>query len=735
MNVIAIRQRTDEVYPPPEQAGELGTISLKWIFAFLVRRRILIAATAIVVAGLCFAAFVFQPSRFTATALVMINPGQEQVLSPEQMVGVNNGPAAPIVDSQIEVFRSEMLIGRLVDALDLVNDPEWNALLPREEAPGSAAATRPIATPAAADPNAAQTRARVIEGVIAAFDVRRRGLTYAVEVSATSQSPERAARMANGLVEIFRQYQLETRLESSARANTWLSDRVRELRADVQEKEAAVERYRAQTGLLSAQGALLTEQQTAELQGSLTQARADLAEREARYLQVQQTITAGGSIDTIAGVLNSSVITTLRAQEAEIANRQADFESRYGELHPAVINVRAERADIRTQISQEVGRIAAGLRSEVEVARARVTALEQNMALMRGELVGNNGQLVQLRELEREAGAARAVYESFLQRFHEIADQGAIRTTPAESISAATPPTQRSSPRLSIAFVLSLGLGLGLGLAAGFLAEALDEGFATAEDVERKTGVPALAVVPKLRRSELRQLPLSSQHPAAFLLERQVSAFTEACRVLRTTILFAAGQPKTQVVAITSALPNEGKTTLSLCLARVSALSGQRVLLIDCDLRRRSVKDVLDFEPPMGLLQVLAGEVDWRQATYLDQESGMHVLPLSDSGFTPKDIFGADDMSRLINELRGSFDLIVLDCAPVLAVADTRVIVAKADCAVVVSRWQKTPVRAVRSALQQLQNAGANVRGVALNSVDGRMQGYYSYPSYDFSEA
>jgi capsular exopolysaccharide synthesis family protein len=374
------------------------------------------------------------------------------------------------------------------------------------------------------------------------------------------------------------------------------------------------------------------------------------------------------------------------------------------------------------------------MRNEVAIARARLNTLQASMDAMRGELVGNNEQMIRLREPAPEAAAARTVYESFLQRFHEIADQGTMRTPPAQLVSAATVPAEPSSPRLSIAFVLSLGLALGLGLAVGFLAEALDEGFGSADDVERKTGIPALASVPKLRRNELRQTA-SLQNPSAYLLERQMSPFTEAFRVLRTTILFAAGQPKTQVVAITSALPNEGKTTVSLCLARVAALSGQRVLLVDCDLRRRSLKEVLDIEPSVGLLQVLSGEANWRQAVYLDEASGMSVLPLSGSGFTPKEIFGAEDMSRLLADLRGSFDLIVLDCAPVLAVAETRVAVAKADCAVVVTRWQKTPLRAVRATLQQLNDAGANIRGIALNGVDRRAPGYYSYPTYDFSDA
>jgi len=725
MNVIAIRRPAGEVNLPPDENGELGAISLKWLFAFLVRRWILIAATATVVFIAAFTGLMLQAPQYRATALLMINAGPERVLTPEQMVtGGDIIPPNQVVDSQLEVLRSRMLAGRLVDAMGLVNDPRWNGLIDPEAPP-----------PAADREVGVQERLDVIDAVSAATSVNRRGLTYAVEVSATSTDPEQAADMSNRLVELFQQYQVESRLDAIARANEWLSARLEELRADVQEKEAAAERYRAQNGLLSSEGALLTEQQTTDLQTSLTAARADLAEKEARYSQLIGLINSGGSADTIAGVLNSPVISQLRAQEADIARRQADLESRYGPSHPAIVNVRAEREDIRNQINAEVTRISSGMRNEVEIARARVATLQSSMDAMRGQLAGNNEQMVRMRELDREAAASRNVYEQFLQRFHEIAEQGTMRSSPAELISPATVPAQPSSPRLSISFVVAFALGGAMGLVAGFLAEALDEGFASAEDLERKTGAPALASIPQIRRRELRQTSSSTQHPAAYLLERQMSAYTEAFRVLRTTILFAAGQPKSQVVAITSALPGEGKTTVSLSFSRVAALSGQRVLLIDCDLRRRSLKEVLDIEPPVGLLQVLAGEAEWRDAVYHDEGSGMSVLPLSGWGFTPKEIFGAEDMSRLLAELRNHFDLIVLDCAPVLAVAETRVAVAKADCAVVVARWQKTPLRAVRTALQQLHDAGANIRGIALNGVDRRVPGYYSYPTYDFSEA
>jgi polysaccharide biosynthesis transport protein len=724
MNVIAMRQPTGEINLPPEDGGELGTFSLKWIFAFLVRRRILIGAVASVIFVLALTAFMLQRPQYNATALLMISAGQENVLSQNQMI-TNNNSVVPsqVVDSQLEVLRSTLLAERLVDSLGLMNDPEWNALLQ----PGKPAPQLDPAT-------ALQARQDVIEAVNKSISIRRRGLTYAVEVSVQSHSAARAAEMANRLVELFQQYQLESRIQTAARANSWLGQRLEELRADVQAKEGEVERYRASSGLISTQGALLIEQQITEAQATLTQARGELAERQARYAQVQDLVNNGGSPDTVAAVLNSVVITQLRAQEATVARRQADFENRYGEAHPALANVRAEREDIRNQINAEIRRIQTGMRNDVDIASGRVAGLQANVDALRLQMTGGGDQMVRLRELEREATAARTVYESFLQRGHEIDNQGAVSMGSAQLISAATPPTKASSPRLALSLALSLALAFGLGLAAAFLVEALDEGFASSEDVERKTGSPALASIPRLRRSDLRQSTSSTQHPAAYMLERQMSAFTEAFRVLRTTILFAAGQPKTQVVAVTSALPGEGKTTASLCLARVSALSGQRVLLIDCDLRRRSLKEVLDIEPPVGLLQVLSGEANWRQAIYLDEASGMCVLPVSGSGFTPKEIFGAEDMSRLLADLRGSFDLIILDCAPVLAVAETRVAAAKADCVVLVSRWQKTPMRAVRAALQQLHDAGANIRGVALNGVDRRVPGYYSYPTYDFSK-
>lgn len=728
MNVFGIR-RPGEFSLPTEEGGELGMISLKWIVEFLQRRWMLIAAIATPVFIIALVALMLQPSKYTAAALMLMNPDQDRVLAQDQMITANGSPAAPVVDSQIEVLRSPALAGRLVDALGLVNDPEWNKAL---RTPGGARDAR--LTPEQRQRELDRERQHVVASVNDAIGVHRRGVTYAVEVSVTTSNPQRAALMANRLVDLFQQYQTEEAAASATRANSWLAARVADLRTEVQRKEAAAQEYQEQNGLLSTQSGLLTEQQTTSLQTSLMQARSDLAEKTARYDLLQRMVSSGASVDTLDGVLNSPVISALRTQEADIARREADLASRYVDTYPALVDIRAEHKSIRDQINAEIGRISAGMLNDVEVARSRLTSAQQSMNSVQGQLAGSDQQMVHLRQLQRDAQTSREVFEDFQQRYYQITGQGSLHDAPAQLVASASPPSERSSPKLSMSLVLSMALGLGIGLVAGFLVEALDEGLTSTDDLERKVGLSALASIPKLTPKELRPFADSPTPVGVYLLEKQMSVFAEAFRVLRASILFAAHQAKTQVVAITSATPNEGKTTTALCFGRVAALSGQRVMIIDCDLRRRTLKKLLNIEPAAGLIQVLSGKATWQEAAYLDEASGAQVLSLTGWTFNPKEIFGAEGMNRLIAELRESFDLIVLDCAPVLAVAETRVVAAQADCTLVIARWRKTPVRAIRAAIQQLQAGGAILRGVVINGVDRRAPYYYSYPEYHASE-
>jgi capsular exopolysaccharide synthesis family protein len=277
---------------------------------------------------------------------------------------------------------------------------------------------------------------------------------------------------------------------------------------------------------------------------------------------------------------------------------------------------------------------------------------------------------------------------------------------------------------LRIALALALLVGLVLGLGAGAVAELFDRSVKNADDLESKVGYPAIASIPTISKRMMRQMPPADRHPSGYLVGRPMSAFTEALRVLRTVIVYSKLDYSVKVVAVTSALPDEGKTTISMCLARVAAMSGQRVCVVDCDLRKQSINDVIDIETDVGILQVLAGEAPWEAAIVRDPLSEAHVLPVAASGFTPRDVFGTDAMSKLVDDLRANYDLVILDCAPILAVAETRIVVAKADTTVLIARAGRTPIGAMRAAAQQTEAANGNVLGIALNYVVPRWQSY-----------
>jgi capsular exopolysaccharide synthesis family protein len=672
----------------------------------MLRRRLLIMA--IVGAAVAAAAFTFLMMRtpvYEATALVMINPRQERVLNQQDVVGALPRDTASI-DSEIELLRSPALLDDLAAALGLTN-------------PGAEAGASGLAG-----------------DLGGALSVRRRGLTYVIEITATSTDPERAQLIANTYADVYIASQVNARIDTAQRANSWLSRRLAELREDVQRKESAAEAYRVQAGLLPAQGSTLPEQQITNVQTQVLQAQADLAEREARHRQLQQLRQTNASLETIGNALNSDTIRNLRDRESEIARRQSELENRYLETHPAVQSVRAERQDIEAQIQREIQRISVNLGNEVAVARARLQTLQQSLNSATGELNNNSSASVRLRELEREAAASREVYESYLQRYQEIADQDQLNTSDARLMAYAEAPTSPASPKLRVSLALAIAIGLMLGLGAGVIAEILDQSVKSADELESKVGFPAIASIPTINKRMMRQMPPAERNPAGYLIGRPMSAFTEALRVLRTVIVYSKLDFSVKVVAVTSALPDEGKTTVSMCLARVAAMSGQRVVVVDCDLRKQSINDIVEIDTEIGILQVLSGEAPWRSAIVQDPVSDAHIMPVATSGFTPRDVFGTDAMARLVQDLRAAYDLVILDCAPILAVAETRVLVKHADTTVMVARAGRSAIGAVRSAGHQVEAAGGKVLGVALNCVEAQWQSYadslYFYQSKSY---
>lgn len=669
---------------PRGLADMLGLTAAKGMFR---RRMWLITIGAAVAAILTFAIIMLQPRTYTATAMLMLN--QPSSTTPQQI--------SPM-DAEVALLRSPALMNELAAALGIQNG--------------------------------AQETTGVAADLARAITIEPRAESGIIEIQARASTPQHARAIANSYTDVYLASQLNMSASGAMSENSWLSRRLAELREDVQTKEDALNAYRLEAGIASPDdAAVAVEPQSDNIAGQLAAAQGELADRETRLRQFTDLRSSGASIDAVANVANSAAINTLREREADIDHRQQDLENRYLPTHPAVQAIQQERRDLDAQIQREVQRLQSTMEGEVARARSRVQSLQharRTSTPRPAPAVSNNNadSAERLRDLEQQAHESRALYESFLERSQNSADQSRLSAPTTRLLSAASLPSEPTSPQLRFALLMMVAAGLVFGIGAGLIAELFDQSVKTADDLEAKVGVPAISSIPTISKRMMRQMPPAERHPSGYLVGRPMSAFTESLRVLRTVIVYSKLDLSSKVVAITSALPDEGKTTVSMCLARVTAMSGQKVCVVDCDLRKQSINDIIDIETDVGILQVLAGEAPWRSAIVRDPNSEAHVLPIAASGFTPRDVFGSEAMGTLIEDLRAHYDLVILDCAPILAVAETRIVVGRADTTVLVARAGRTHIGAMRAAVAQTEAAGGNILGIALNYVLPRWQSY-----------
>jgi exopolysaccharide transport family protein len=725
-------------YEGPEIDENQGFLELDLMALYrTLRKRLgLIVAVTLGLTALVMVVVLQQTPLYTAETQVLLDRQKMQVTDMEAVMSGMPADSAT-VDSEVEILRSRALAARVVDRLNLMQDPEFNGKLrepsllrwldPRVwigEALKLVEAERPALNQELLDRAELNS---VIDSLLSRLTVSRQRLTYVINVSFVSESPEKAARIANAIADTYILDQLEAKFDATRQANDWLSRRLGELRQQVQDSERAVEIFRAENGLESlASGVTVSEQQLSELNAQLILARTALAEARAKYERARQIRVSGGTIESMADVVQSTTISQLRQKQAELARELANLASRYGPRHPEVVNAEAQRRDIERQIGAEISRIIGSLQNNVSVAETRVASLEESLREIRGE-TGDSGQaMVQLRELEREAAANRAVYESFLNRFKETSQQQDLQVPDSRVISQATAPIQPSHPRKALSLALALILSAMLGVGLAFLLEHLDNGIETGRDVEQVLGLPHLVSLPATPAEKGTDRKV--MNPQDYLLAKPLSAYSEGLRSLRSALQLSNVDNPPTVILFTSALPSEGKTTSSSSFARAAAAAGLKVVIVDCDLRHPSVHKAFGIgRPETGLVEMLAERLELSTVLVKDPKSDLDILPISTGTANPPDLLGSEQMRLLLERLRNDYDLVVLDSAPVLPVSDSRVLSRLADETVFVVRWSETPKDAAQAAIRELRLYNAAIAGVVLAVVDTAQQAKYGY--------
>jgi len=668
-----------------------------------------------------------QTPLFSAQTVIQLDTQERNVIDLGAIFS-GLGSTTAVIDTEVMVLESKTLLTRVAERQKLVEDPEFNPWLrpekksllsPIKELVNSVTGASDKPDPFDALPaeeKLAIQKAMAVDILKGKVDAARVGATYLITINVLSQSPETAARLADEVAEQYRVQQLEEKYEATRKATEWLSERVSGLREEVEEKERRVETYRAESGLLAAQGATLTEQQIAFMTSQRGALQLELDRARARAESLRRQMASGAGADGISEVLDSPVISDLKAQRAIINRRVAELETKLGPQHPELISARNEAADIDRQINAEVQRIAGNIDNELRVAQSQINSIQGEISRSTGQLRGNNQALVRLRELERDADTSRQLLEEFLTRSKQTGEQDALITADANILSQASVPVSPASPRKALNLLIGIILGAIIGGGLALLTEMFDMKVSSTEDVERKLGATPIGSVPLIRTASF--LGLSNTNPADFLVENPLSAFAESIRYLRAAIAFSDLDSETKTVAVCSSLPDEGKTSLTLALGRMSAMSGSRTLVIDGDFRRRQLTETAGLKPDIGFVEHLFGAGQLSDAIVKDRKTMLDILPLAQNGHTPHDVFGTRAFDDLLERLRSMYDLIFIDTGPLLLMAEARVVAGKADKTILVVRWRHSSRSAARQSLTLLRNFKADILGVTLNMVD-----------------
>jgi len=683
---------------------------IRRILSVLRRRWLIFTVMFLFVLGAVALFTLRQIPLYTATASLIVNSRLLNVAPKDKEILPTAPTDASAVDTEIQILQSPAVSTRVVEDLGLDRRVEFRGLtqgLDRNDAIAAIGAF-----------------------VRSKLEIERPGGTNVVAVTYTSADPILAARVANSVTKQYLAVKENTRATAAQSAGAGLAKELVTLRGALEQAEADVARYRASNNLLSSDGVTLTEQEISLYKQQDATARVTLAEEEARLRTARAQLASGSLGDDVGEALNSQVIEQLRSQRSQVSSRLAELKARYRPQHPEVVKAASQLKDIDEAIQAEIGRVVSNLEARVQVARQRAGAVSGISSAARGQLASNNAATVRLNELERRAEALRTNYAGMLERQNALSTQALVADDDARLLSPALVPSRPSFPNTKLNLMLGVLAGL---LAAGmtvWLLQLFDRGLLTSREVEEKLGIPHItniAAVKSIARRDEKGI-----EPIDFVVDRPSSLLAEAVRGLRLHLEKLGPEGGAQVVGLTSARPGEGKSTLAVMLARVSALAGRRTLLIDGDLRRPSIARVLELEPTIGLEEVLSGQNWIDDALILDEKSGAWVLPSLVKPFTPAEIVGSEVMQVLLDEVRRRFDLVIIDAAPALAAVDARALLQHVDAVLMVVRWKYTHLPIIRAALKKLRPLGIEPAGIVLSQVNMKAIAAYGVDDVDY---
>jgi polysaccharide biosynthesis transport protein len=725
-------------------------ISIRQIFGVIWRRKWMILATILGLALLAGVILWNIAPRYTGEAQIMIESRGRSIAKLDSDTPGMSADAETIA-GEIQVIRSPELAREVIKELNLDQDPEFNSISDADEEDADAIPL-PGGVITKSDDNASkfftqeeknldnvvdsagvsekQYRSelrwtQIINKFLKALDVQQQKESRVITIKFTSKNPITASRVTNTILSLYIKRQLDNKYETTKMASSWLNQQVLSAQKQVKTSEDAVETYRKNSGLLNGKDGTLIQQQISEVNSQLIVAKADSSLAAARLRQAESLINSHGNIESASEVLQSTLIQNLRNQESELQRKIAELSTDYGPKHPKLLNFIAELNSLQNNIDVEVRKIVNGLSNELEISHSRIATLQDNLDDLKEQLAKDNTDKVQLDTLEREADANRLLLNTFVTRFKEVSAQENLEVQQADAtiISRAGALSEPSFPKKKPILGLAIAASAILGIMAAFLMEYMIPGYRSGEQIEKVTGFPSLGFVPLLKGAgKVAGMSLDN-----YILQYPRSALAHSINALRWNIDISGHGRAPKTILVTSTQPREGKTTAAACLARMYAMAGKRVLLVDADSYQPGLLKVFQLADAPGLSDVLLEEQSLENVVWTEKATGLDVLRNGKQVQDLTSIFASDQFERFLKSVDSTYDTVIIDSPPIAARSDALILSRKVDATMFVVRWATTKQEAVNWALKRLSQADGKIVGVLLSMVDAQQYSSYGY--------
>ncbi|MDF9393279.1 MULTISPECIES: GumC family protein [Methylococcus] len=727
---------------------------------------------------------------YRATATLIIEPKEQKVVSVEELYGIDTKSKEYYL-TQAEILKSRAIARKVVEALQLGSNPEFideeeDVAEGREEigpvgpygpqiptqVVGEGASTEPEGNSEDADlggwkswldwqawwPFVASVSSMSVDEKgdpldavtdkflerLTVIPVRN---TQLVQISFDAASPELAMRVANAVCDAYIDINLDARSEGTQLASKWLAARLEGLRQKLAESERRLQAYLESQNLVDLQGRAWRGEADAGASGVSSLSASQLSDLNVRYIEARkarleaetlysQIANLGGAvpenIESMPAIYGDETIRKLKQQEHEALTRVNELASRYGEQHPERVTAETHLESVRAALKKQIASVAARLKQQIAAAYANENALASQIDSIKNELQGIARKESVYRELQREVQSNRELYDMFFKRLKETSEAGDLQPSNARVVDAAILPKFPVKPNKKLGVVIAFLLSLMAGIGLAFLLDFMDKSFRSSEEVEQKLGLPLLGLVPLVTQ---KQKQGAKDDISRVFLDDPRGNFAESVRTIRTGIMLSALDDPRMSILVTSSVPGEGKSSISMSLAYALAQLNSRVLVVEADLRRPNLAKRCGLSAKMpGLSNLVAQTATLEECIHHYEAGNIDLMPAGIVPPNPLELLSSHRFAEAMTELESEYDAIILDAPPMQPVSDALALSRLVRSVIYVVQAEKTPVHMARSGIDRLRKVRAPVTGVVLSqlNLEKSRRGYSSYYYSDY---